>query len=657
MRYWRVCAFLILTAAFSFNASAATLAQQRAAFKSIASDIQDGDLQGVPQRIRALKGYVLYPYLRYAYLKARLKKGDQVDGAVERFLKRWKDLPVADQLREHWLRQLAQREDWQSFHKHYRPTSEPHLRCDAVVARLKLEQAQKAAASDKALRKAALNLWMTGRDQPKACDPAFKWLDKTGALTPARYQARIDLALDRGQTHLAKYLAKNQTGKARKRTMRRIAMDRHPDRELSRLQSHHDAAMEPGTVVNGLLLLARSQPSEAADLYKPLAAAYKLSKAQRQSVVRDIALGYALNRQPQAMDWLSRLSGDQVNETVRAWRIRAALYQQDWDAALAWLDKLPPDEAATPRWRYWRARVLGQQGYPGQARKIYRQLVQGDGYYAWLAASRLGLRYHPHSKAVALHSATLKQLEGKPGIIRARELFMVGWYKEARAEWRQALSGEAPAVWRQSGVLAQQWGWHSEAIISLANGGIHEDLAVSYPMAYRKQVLPQSRKHSINAAWLYGVIRTESLFMPDALSRAGARGLMQLLPGTAREVARHEGVALPGMETLYDTGLNVRLGSRYLKRLLARFDGNVVLATAAYNAGPSRVDTWVPDKTLPADIWVENIPYTETRHYVKRVLGYTIMFEWRLHHHIEPAAQRMPPVGTAEPADVPAQSG
>lgn len=658
MRYCRQGLLFLLLAIMVGSAGAATLTQQRAAFEAIVGDMQSGNLDGVPQRIQSLKGYVLYPYLRYAYLKTRLKQGDQVDAQIQHFLKRWKQLPVADQLRDIWLRQLVQRRDWQRLEAHYQPTSDPHLRCDIVAAELKTDQGHgRKPGSDEKLVSDAMNLWMTGRDQPKACHPVFKWLKSSGRLTPGRYQTRVDLALKQNHIRLASYLARRQTGAARKRTLQRIAVQRHPAQALKKLSKNHDNSIQAATIVEGLSDLAFDRPKQAAKLYQPLAAGYNLSATQRKAVQRKIALGFAVNHQSQASDWLSRLSGTQVNSTVRAWRIRTALYHRNWQGAMKWLDKLPSGEAASPKWRYWRARVLAKQGKTDQAHRIYRQLAEEDGYYAWLAASRLGERYHPHSRVVALNPDTLRQLKKNPAIIRARELYMVGWYKEARDEWRQALLGKPPAIWRQAGVLAQQWGWHSEAIIALANGGMHQDLSVSYPMAFSKQVLLQSRKHALNAAWLYGIIRTESLFMPDAHSYAGARGLMQLLPGTAREVARRNGIVLSDADTLYDTGMNVRLGSHYLKRLLARFNGNLVLATAAYNAGPHKVVRWLPDKALPADIWVENIPYVQTRHYVKSVLGHTIMFEWRLRHNIAPAVNRMPPIGTVKRADMRTDSG
>ncbi len=650
MRYWIPGIVFLLLTVIGANAGAATRAQERAAFKNIASDIQKGDLDGVPGRIEGLKDYVLYPYLGYAYLKAKLNKGDHVDGAVEHFLARWHKLPVTQRLRNRWLRQLAKREDWARFHANYKSTSLPRLRCDDAVARLKLAH-DKEAEPGEAFVRDALSLWLTGRDRPKACDPVFHWLKKHGHLTPARYQKRVDLALKRGHTRLAEYLARRQQGKAQKRTRRRIALIAHPQSELSQLAEHHEKGVDTAHLTQALGRLAYNHPEKAIPLYKKLGAAYGLSESQRRAVVGHIALGFSFDGNPKSLDWFSKLTGGKTTATIGAWRITAALYQQDWDAARAWLEDLPASEAKKPRWRYWRARVLNEQGHTKKARAIYQRLVEGNGYYAWLAAGRLGQPYYPHSQSIALQLAAVKRIKARPGVIRARELFKVGWYRAAGREWHQALSGASSALWEQAALLAQQWGWHSQAIASVAKGHNYKDLQLRYPLAYRGLIMASAHKRDIPAAWVYGMIRTESLFKPKARSYSGARGLMQLMPATARWMAKLGGDPLSGADALYTPGRNVRLGSRYLARVLRLCNGNVVLATAAYNAGPGRVKKWMPDKAMPADIWVENIPYIETRHYVKRVLKSTAIFQWRLLQHVAMPESWMAPVGMVAHAD------
>src|SRR5699024_2983191 len=233
---------------------------------------------------------------------------------------------------------------------------------------------------DQPLVSSSLDLWNSGWPQPKACNPVFEWLSDSGRLTPARYQQRVDLALQGGHTRLAKYLADSQKGKARQRTLARIALRTHPARWLKKVQADKPEVVDADMVTKGLRNLARNQPAQADEFEEPLASAFDFTKKQRAAVQRMIALGYAWDRQPEALDKLARLGGDQVDETVRTWRIRVALYQQDWDAALAWLRQLKPDTARKTVWRYWKARVLVAEGYGKKARKLYLQLVDHNGY-------------------------------------------------------------------------------------------------------------------------------------------------------------------------------------------------------------------------------------------------------------------------------------
>jgi soluble lytic murein transglycosylase len=198
-------------------------------------------------------------------------------------------------------------------------------------------------------------------------------------------------------------------------------------------------------------------------------------------------------------------------------------------------------------------------------------------------------------------------------------------------------------------VIIQGRGWHPQAIMTLAQSGYWDDLHLRYPLLYKDEALGAARKSAVDSGWVYGIMRAESLFIPDARSHANALGLMQLLPSTGRQVARRLGMAYAGNRTLLNPATNLRLGAEYLRQMRDRFGGNIAMATAAYNAGPHRVKHWLPRNRLPADIWVENIPFNETRTYVQRVMEHAVAFDWRLGHEITPLSKRMPPV----PADNP----
>ncbi|HEV2320828.1 MAG TPA: lytic transglycosylase domain-containing protein, partial [Gammaproteobacteria bacterium] len=177
----------------------------------------------------------------------------------------------------------------------------------------------------------------------------------------------------------------------------------------------------------------------------------------------------------------------------------------------------------------------------------------------------------------------------------------------------------------------ERWGWHARVIPTLSGGGCWQDLALTYPLAFEQTLVPKAAQLKLDLSWIYGLIRAESVFRPNAVSHAGAYGLMQLMPATGRDMANRLGLTLDDDDSLLDPPTNLILGSSYLREVLRQFDGSEPLATAAYNAGVAKVSDWLPqDGDMPADAWIDSIPYTETRNYVHRVMGHTVMFDWRI---------------------------
>jgi soluble lytic murein transglycosylase len=235
------------------------------------------------------------------------------------------------------------------------------------------------------------------------------------------------------------------------------------------------------------------------------------------------------------------------------------------------------------------------------------------------------------SDPVAPDEAAIAELAERQDLIRARELFLVGQDGRGRSEWDAVVGQFEPQQKMQAAILAQRWGWHSRAIAAAASVGEFDDLLLRYPLPFQNTFEQYSAEASIPLTWAYGVARSESLFMRDVRSSAGAVGLMQLMPATGRKVAKQIQLSYSGLNTLTDPGSNIRLGTAYLAQMAERFDGNRVLATAAYNAGPHRVESWLPETgTLDARVWIENIPFNETRQYVRRVLEAETIFHWRM---------------------------
>jgi soluble lytic murein transglycosylase len=271
------------------------------------------------------------------------------------------------------------------------------------------------------------------------------------------------------------------------------------------------------------------------------------------------------------------------------------------------------------------------RGSSTQARDVFRDLSRKRSYYGFLAADELGFEYAYDHATLTPDVAVLERLTDSPAFIRARELFQVGLESRGRSEWNDAVAMLGHDEKIQAGLLAHRWGWHSRAIATLAAAGQYDDLELRYPLPWPDQFAEASATARIPSSWAYGVARSESLFIPDIRSHAGAIGIMQLMPATGRLTAGELNLPYQGLATLTDPASNIRLGATYLGKMLERFEENRVVATAAYNAGPSRVEGWLPvSQGLDARIWIENIPFNETRDYVRRVLVSEAIFNWRL---------------------------
>lgn len=281
--------------------------------------------------------------------------------------------------------------------------------------------------------------------------------------------------------------------------------------------------------------------------------------------------------------------------------------------------------------RYWRAIALQHSGQMVAAQDDFEKLSVERSYYGFLAADELDKHYALDHVSLVADEIAITALGARHAIIRAQELFLVGQEGRGRSEWDAVTRAFSDEQKIQAAILADRWGWHSRAISTVASLDEIDDLSLRYPLPYQATFEHSSSLANIAPTWAYGVARSESLFMRDVRSSAGAVGLMQVMPATGRKVAKAISLPYSGLATLTNPVSNIRLGTSYLGQMAKRYSGNQVLATAAYNAGPHRVDRWLPENgSLDARVWIENIPFTETRKYVKRVLAAQAIFHWRM---------------------------
>ncbi len=627
--------FLLMLLPLSVLAQEANLETQREKFIPMLNAAENGNLQSHPQTAASLAGYPLYDYLLSADLVWRLRHGasTQLDGEIENFIDQHPRLPPTDALRSRWIFSLARRGQWSAVQRLTQGAEDTSLKCLNLRSRIALQQ-MSGVAED------AAALWLVGKSQPDACDAVFSWMQANGQLTPARILERARLAVVERDSGLASYLARKLEGPAQDTVQRWVALLASP------VDIKFVPALDPDVAVAVFKRLAMQNADAAAQSYSKLVERLNLGPGQVYEMRRYLGLLYAQNRRPEALAWFERMDDTRMDDYFREWRIRAALLHGRWELALDWIDKLPPAQAKDETWRYWHARALGELGRDQEANAAFSALAQERSYYGYLAADRIGADYSFNSQPLRSNAALAAQLAADPAVARARELHALELNVAANREWNVVTADQPATMLREAALLAHQWGWHFQAIVTLAKSDYWDDLDIRYPLVYTDLVGKYARSNRLDPAYALAIIRTESLFMPAVHSPANAVGLMQLLPATARAVAKDIGAARPSTDDLEMPATNIPLGTAYLRQQLDRFDNNLALASAAYNAGPHRVSRWLKEvqKPVAADVWVENIPYTETRGYVQRAMSHMTVFQARLEQDITRVNQRISPI-------------
>lgn len=610
--------------------------QARARFLTAKKALEQGDSLRFIRLASELKDYPLYPYLVYWHLLEKLDS--QPPFTIQAFLRSYADTPLANQLRAAWLHHLAKQQRWPDFLVFYQGNQSTELRCH-------FHSAQLATAGQSAAWTGAEQLWLSGNSLPQACDALFAAWDEAGQLTPTLRWRRIELAMASGNTDLAGYLARQLPEKERGlvELWRKVHARPQLIADVKLLDAENPHA--PAIALHGLKRLASLEPEAAAEAWPDLSLYHHFDPNQRHSAAHAIALHLALKGNVHALEWYTALPPDTFNESSRAWAVRTALRQKRWLAAIAWIESMPSEERHSEMWTYWLGRAYEALGKQEQAEAFYRTVSTSRSYYGFLAADRLGADYNLSHEVLSVSNESLERLQRHPALVRAHELYHLTLTRDARSEWDFAVTQMNRDERMAAGKLAARWQWHDRALLTLARANYFDDLTIRFPLAYSDTVFKEAEKHSLDPAWVYAVARQESAMDPQAQSRVGALGLMQLMPATGRTIAQQMDTPHADQDLL-EPETNLCFGSYYLREVLARFSDNPVLATAAYNAGPHRVEQWFPERTsMDADIWVDTMPFYETRQYVRRVMAYAVFYDQRLERPIRRLSQRMPPVG------------
>lgn len=526
--------------------------------------------------------------------------------------------PLANKLREKWLYQLAGKKDWLAFTRHYRDSEDTALQCYAQIAKYHQTRQQEA------LREAK-SLWLVGSSQPAACDELFSLLLKSENFDEKLITERIALALEKRNLQLARYLLKQYQQPRLEDEKTLIVIYRDPTK-ITHLQT---GELHDDFYLYGLKRMVALNMEQAIHYWRHVKTRKLLSEAQQQEFLAHVALYKAMRGHDDTYQWFKKVKPAYYNDSLLDWQIRFALKQQNWQQVQQLIHHF--GEKADPGWQYWLARSFEAQGEKNKARPLYQQLAKTRHYYGFLASLKLNQPFHFDNENPNADRSLLKPY--LPFLEQVRGLYQSGKKLQASRLLNDFIS-ELPKEEVSALVywVASELQWPGKSVyLSNSYTDLNNQLELRFPLSHGDMINHFAKNYSLQPEFIYAIIRQESAFRSDVTSSAGARGLMQIMPGTAKMVAKKEKIPYQDQQQLFSLTKNINIGTAYLQRLCGRFNRHPVLVAAAYNAGPEQVSYWLknhPPKTV--DIWIETLPWHETRNYLKNVIAFYAVYQYRL---------------------------
>ncbi len=600
------------------------LTEQRKAYKKARSYLRNSQFSSFSNEKKSLKDYSLYPYLEFYEKIYRISRFKEKQ--ILRFLEDYSETPLVQPLLAHWLPVLAKRGHWTVFLRNYSRLINPSNELECLHSYALYKRESKLAGLNK-----AATLWTVGFSQPKECDKIFNLLIATGGITREMAWSRLSLSIKANENSLSKYLlrhiAKNQANLAE--NFRLVHSNPTILKKVKRFSE--DSLENKEIVLHGIARLSKREPVRALELLNQYKKQLSFDTSKLNKTYEKIGLSLSRRAKDQSLLDSLPIKLRDYPSLVEA-RIRHSLKIKDWSSVLVLINLLVKETKDQEQWKYWKARVLAlSEDYADRevAQDIYSELSENRSFYGFLASDIMETNYNYNHKIHNISYDETIGLEKNKSVKRALELFALGYLGQARREWFLATSKLEQHERVVAANLALRWGWHKASIQTMIQSKSWDSLTERFPVAHKDIFTRHARQLDIPISWSLAVARQESAFMPDAKSSAGARGLMQLMPSTARLIAKSEGIKYSSQNKLLGVDLNIRLGSNYLRWMLGRYNNNRILASAAYNAGPGNVDKWV-NKDLALDVWIETIPFKETRNYVKNVLSYSAIYNYLL---------------------------
>ena len=600
-----------------------------------------GDARKLDVLARRLQTHALEPWV--AYWQIRLRLDTAAPDEVRAFLSTYRDTLVAERLRIDWLKLQGKNQQWDLFDTEQRPPGDDvELICYGVQSRVRK-------GAEEALQEARA-LWFVPKELPESCSPLIAALVERRLLTEEDLWTRVRLTLEAGQVSGARRAAQWLPVGQAPDPAALNAVYASPAGYLERTSIDVRSRAARETAMFAVYRLARTSPQQAAAWWGRLES--RFGPDDRAYVWGQVAHFGAVRHDPSALEWYGKARD--LSDLQLAWKVRAALRIRNWKEVQAAIDAMTGKERQEPAWRYWKARALKSQGRDEEALALLKPLSQEHHFYGQLAVEELGGRVSVPATMFKPAAEELQAMQAAGGIRRSLALFQLGMRVEGTREWLHTIRGYDDKQLLAAAEVARRHEIYDRSINTADRTAAIHDFGLRYPTPYRDMLKVHANRLNLDEAWVFGLIRQESRFLSEARSTVGAGGLMQLMPATAKWVAGKIGLKDWRWTRVTDVDTNLSLGTYYLRHVLDTLDGQAVLASAAYNAGPGRARAWRPDMQIEGAAYAESIPFNETRDYVKKVMSNATYYAGNFTQQLQSLRERLGTIGPrrreAEPA-------
>ena len=620
--------FLIISVfLFSASTEASAVDSQRKLFKKLYYAALNGNAGMVSQQRGPLKNYVLDHYLDYALIVAKI--GSLPEREIEAFRKQNPNSLLGKRLQDKLIDQLGRQKQWKRFLNYYTGSGKGRRQCWYLRARIATKQTQDLPALIQAM-------WLNGLSAPDACDPAFAWWEKQGHLNDELVKKRFRLAFEENNSSLARNLKKRLSAPP-------VWMDYALDLITDPMGTLKKTDKWPATPVTREFIektaarMARKQPADLYAIWPDLKQHFSLKGHATDRIEREMALFAATDYEPFSITAMEQLPPAMKDGQIKAWIVRYHLFHRDWPNVLKALQQMGTEQLSQDRWQYWLGRSYAKNGQLEDARATFLKLQRKSNYYGFLAADHMRMDYSICQK----DSPPVSGFQYPLAIERAIELHHAGLLYMARREWNTAYKGLTRVQKLALADDLQTQGWYSKVIGIMADLGEWKNYEKRYPIAHEQNIKKHVGNYNIMPQWVMAIIKQESAWINDAVSHADAHGLMQIIPPTAKRLSKQLGLNYNDTRQLHQPDFNLRLGIHYQNNLFKRFD-HPLLVAAAYNAGERKSVDWSSQFPSSPDMWLETIPYRETRDYITKILSNVTIYDWRMNQKPRRISSWMP---------------